>query len=45
MAVLSMKMLFRPDFNNVSVEFAAMPSFLPLWTNELVSIWIREADV
>lgn len=28
MAVLNMKMLFRPDFNNVSVEFAAVPSFL-----------------
>lgn len=28
MAVLNMKMLFRPDFNNVSVEFAALPSFL-----------------
>lgn len=28
MAVLSIKMLFRPDFNNVSVEFAVVPSFL-----------------
>lgn len=26
--VRTIKMLFRPDFNNVSVEFAAMPSLL-----------------
>lgn len=28
MAVLAIKMQCRPDFNNVSVEFAAVPSFL-----------------
>lgn len=41
MAVLNTEMLFRPDLNNVSLEFAAVPSFF----FELVSIWIREADV
>lgn len=28
MAVLNIKMLFRPDFNNVFVEFAAVPPSL-----------------
>lgn len=26
--MLNIKMLFRPDFNNVSLEFAAVPPFL-----------------
>lgn len=44
MAVLNMKMLFRPDFNGVLCEDCCCAS-LPLCTDELVSIWIREEDV